>query len=171
MRSSRLLFPIFLPLCLLATPAAAQDFVSILGGAGYGTSQEQAGLGWSWHPGLLPDNGHWASYWELSLAHWDGSGNNHLWDVALTPYLRYQFTGPVGWYAEGGFGVHYLSHHYQRSSGTSATLYQFGSVLAVGYRFSGGSDLALRASHISNAGLKEPNPGISFVQLRYQYWF
>ena len=107
----------------------------------------------------------------MSLAHWDGSGRNDLWDAGITPYLRYQFSGTTGWYAEAGFGVHYLSRHYQRGSGISATRYQFGSVLAAGYRFSGGSDLALRLAHISNAGLKEPNPGITFVQMRYQYWF
>ena len=171
MRTNRLFLPILLALGLLAAPAAAQGFVSVLGGAGYGTAQEQLGLGWSWHPGLLPDDGHWVSYWEASLARWDGPGSNHLWDAGLTPYLRYQFSGTSGWYAEAGFGVHYLSRHYERSGGRSATLYQFGSVLAAGYRFAGGSDVALRAAHISNAGLREPNPGISFVQLRYQYWF
>lgn len=164
--------PLLLSLALLfPLPVRAQTVVSVLGGAGYGTSQEQAGLGWSWHPGLLPDNGHWSSYWELSLARWQGNADNRLWDAGLTPYLRYQPSGPVGWYVEAGVGVHYLSRHYRRTDTRSATLYQFGSVLAAGYHFAGGSDLALRAAHISNAGLKEPNPGISFLQLRYQYWF
>ncbi len=168
MRLGRLLC--LLALCLSPISASAQTEVSVLGGGGYRTAMEQVGLGWSWHPALLPDNGHWASYWELSLGHWDGPGN-HLWDAGLTPYVRYRFSGRVGWYAEAGFGAHYLSDHYRRGSGTSATLYQFGSVLAAGYRFSGGSDLALRAEHVSNAGIEEPNPGISFLQLRYQYWF
>ena len=48
--------------------------------------------------------------------------------------------------------------------GASATLYQFGSVLGIGYRYAGGSDLSLRAEHVSNAGIR-------FVQLRYQYGY
>jgi lipid A 3-O-deacylase len=29
------------------------------------------------------------------------------------------------------------------------------------------ADLSLRLQHVSNAGIKEPNPGENFVQLRY----
>jgi lipid A 3-O-deacylase len=32
-------------------------------------------------------------------------------------------------------------------------------------------ELQLRLEHVSNAGIKEPNPGANFVQLRYALHF
>ena len=39
----------------------------------------------------------------------------------------------------------------------------------IGYRFDR-YDVSLRLQHLSNAGIKNPNPGINFLQLRFQYW-
>ena len=56
-----------------------------------------------------------------------------------------------------------------RNLGTS---YLFGSDVGVGYRFDRkGFEIGYRFQHISNAGIKEPNDGINFHQLRLQYHY
>jgi hypothetical protein len=43
--------------------------------------------------------------------------------------------------------------------------------LALGRSFGSGDrhEIALRAKHFSNGGVREPNPGLNFVQLRYSF--
>ena len=50
---------------------------------------------------------------------------------------------------------------------------QFQSHLAVGHVLGerGEHDLGLRIEHFSNAGIREPNPGMNFGSLRYTYRF
>ncbi len=44
--------------------------------------------------------------------------------------------------------------------------------MGVGYRFDRkGFEIGYRFQHISNAGIKEPNDGINFHQLRLQYHY
>ncbi|HYL90521.1 MAG TPA: acyloxyacyl hydrolase, partial [Burkholderiales bacterium] len=31
-------------------------------------------------------------------------------------------------------------------------------------------DVSMRLQHLSNAGIKNPNPGVNFLQVRFQYW-
>ena len=57
-------------------------------------------------------------------------------------------------------------------------LYQSGAAaqlvrdhLGIGYRFGARKehDVSFRAQHLSNAGYRNPNPGINLLLLRYQY--
>ena len=50
-------------------------------------------------------------------------------------------------------------------------MFNFGDHLAVGRSFGvqREHELALRVQHFSNGGIKEPNPGETFLQLRYVY--
>jgi hypothetical protein len=54
-----------------------------------------------------------------------------------------------------------------------STKVQFGDHLGAGYRFGvkGAWDLSYRFQHLSNAGIKKPNDGINFNQIRLQYHF
>ena len=51
--------------------------------------------------------------------------------------------------------------------------FQFGDHIGAGVRFGdkGRYDVGYRYQHLSNAGIKEPNQGINFHQLRLQYHF
>ena len=62
---------------------------------------------------------------------------------------------------------------FQSRSRSFSTEFNFQSHLAVGYALGahGEHDLALRIEHFSNAGIRQPNPGIEFVSLRYTYRF
>ena len=52
-----------------------------------------------------------------------------------------------------------------------STKFQFGDHIGVGARFGAANrhDLGLRLQHVSNGGIKNPNPGINLLLLRYQY--
>ena len=51
--------------------------------------------------------------------------------------------------------------------------FQFGDHVAGGVRFGdkGQYDVQLRLQHLSNGGIKHPNPGINFAILGFQYHF
>ena len=65
-------------------------------------------------------------------------------------------------------GLHIVSGTHLQDNVSLSTRFQFGDHIGVGVR-RGHYDLGLRLQHLSNAGLRNPNPGINFVQLRVAY--
>jgi hypothetical protein len=107
-----------------------------------------------------------AGYWELSGAIWDNPDESSI-DLAVTPVLRIERTRI---YAEAGIGLHLVSHRISAAR-VFSTIYQFGDHVGAGCRFGPGGryDLGLRIQHISNGGVRSPNPGINFLLVRLQY--
>ncbi len=90
----------------------------------------------------------------------------------MTPVLRL-FPGGSRWFVEGGIGANLLLPIYQSESKRFSTSFNFGDHLAIGRIFGkdGGHEIALRFQHFSNAGIREPNPGENFLQIRYSRRF
>jgi len=109
---------------------------------------------------------HLAGYWEFSAAIWDNHEES-VADVSATPVFRFARAAA---YVEGAIGVHLVTTRISAQRIFSSA-FQFGSHVGAGYRFGPARryDLGLRVQHISNGGLREPNPGINFVLLRFQY--
>lgn len=100
---------------------------------------------------------------DLSLANVDARRGNVV-QLAALPVLRYQ-PQAVGFFAEFGLGAAYVSKtHWARRHDLGSRLH-FASRLGGGYDF-GAYALSLNVSHISNAGLKQPNDGADMVDLR-----
>jgi hypothetical protein len=106
-------------------------------------------------------------YWEVSAGLWDNPDNTTA-NVAFTPVFRLQ---RGGFYVEGGIGMHLVTTHVSAHR-VFSTSFQFGEHIGGGLRFGEGGryDLGVRVQHISNGGLDEPNPGINFAILRFQYY-
>jgi hypothetical protein len=165
-------------LAMPADPARALDGVSLEGGNGDGVTMGRAALQWDWKARWLQTgNWHLGGYWNVALGYWnknDTAPGQHddLFDFGLTPVLRFQPNGLAGPYVEAGIGLHLLSH---TSIGDKqmSTAVQFGNHIGVGYRFGArrSYEIGYRFQHLSNAGIKKPNPGINFHQLRAQYHF
>ena len=102
-------------------------------------------------------------YWEASAGVWDGNRGT-IYDLGLTPVFRFG----ERFYAEGAIGVHWLSSTGIESARDFSTHFQFGDHLGVGWR-RGDYDLSVRLQHLSNGGIRNPNPGINFLLLRLQY--
>ncbi len=138
------------------------------------------GLQWDWQKKWL-DTGNWhvGGYWDLNLGYWDNSStaktNNGLADIGLTPVFRFQQNNPGRFapYVEAGVGMHFLSETSVSEERKFSTSFQFGDHVGVGLRFGdkGRYDVGYRYQHLSNAGIKDPNQGINFHQLRLQYRF
>jgi lipid A 3-O-deacylase len=111
----------------------------------------------------LGDTWRLAGYWELTAGVWDNRDDSTA-EVALTPVFRVE---RGRFYLEGAIGFHLVQTHISAER-TFSTAFQFGDHLGAGFHF-GRYDLALRVQHLSNGGLRDPNPGINFVLVRLQY--
>ena len=104
------------------------------------------------------------------LAYWHGREHpavrNSLWDASLTPMLRWigpQAAGIRG-FAELGVGVRALSATRINTERTFSSAFQFGETGGAGIAFGERQryELGVFVQHISNAGIKEPNNGITY---------
>ncbi|MDA8445054.1 acyloxyacyl hydrolase [Paracidovorax valerianellae] len=116
-------------------------------------------------------------YWDIYASRWsfngvDGPGNITL--IGFTPTFRMRpDNGRANWFWEGGVGITYADSKYHIPDKEFSTRYNFGSHLGVGYSLGAQREheIMVRVQHLSNAGIKKPNPGENFVQLRYAYHF
>ena len=116
--------------------------------------------------------------WDAYLSEWrtDAApgGRRHFTQVGLVPMFRYRLDrGASPWVGEGGVGVSYLSASYSNRVKEFGSQWNFSDHLGVGRNFGAERqhEVGLYVKHVSNAGLKSPNPGETFVQLRYGYTF
>ncbi len=155
-----------LPLSLLMVNAYALDSLSAEMGRGTrGVDEWRVGLQWRQQPKWL-ENTLMRLYWDATLGTWE-SDIGSLQDLGLTPTFRYGHEH--GAYFDVGIGFHVLSETQISSQIEFSTKFQFGDHLGIGYRFDR-YDVSARLQHLSNAGIRDPNPGINFLQLRLQYW-
>jgi hypothetical protein len=116
----------------------------------------------------LPPVSDWrlAGYWELSAAAWDNHDESSA-DLGLTPVFRIERASA---YVEAAIGFHLVQTRISAAR-VFSTAFQFGDHLGAGIRFGPGGryDLGMRLQHISNGGIRRPNPGINFLLLRFQY--
>lgn len=87
---------------------------------------------------------------------------------------RYRFSaGESSWFAELGVGAGLMDRAYHTPGREFSTAFQFTEVVGAGVSLGGHGqhEVAMRLQHFSNAGIKEPNPGETFMRARYTYRF
>jgi lipid A 3-O-deacylase len=134
------------------------------------------GAVWDWRWQKPLSGGLLTGYWELSFGRWssqaDPNGNSSAWvtQLGVTPVLRW-FPGAdtARWFVEAGIGANVLAPIYRSRDKRFSTAFNFGDHLAVGWYLGAEQrqEISLRVQHFSNAGIKHPNPGENFLQLRY----
>ena len=164
----------------LSGNALAVDGVSVEYGNGDAANMARAGMSWNWDKQWFAE-GDWlvTGFWEVSLASWRGhsaAGNNQtVTDVGITPVFRLQQKNPGGFapYAEAAIGFHLITPTFIYATRVFGSAFQFGDHIGVGARFGDRRqfDLGYRFQHLSNGGIKKPNQGISFNQIRFAYHF
>jgi hypothetical protein len=157
---------------LLSPNAQAIDSWSLEAGSGNTVDVWRAGAQWKWQKKWFTDGAwHLGGYWDLQIGQWKGASN--ITDIGLTPTFRFAPASGLGPYVEGAIGFHYLSGKNISTAKQFSSNFQFGDHIGAGYRFGdkGRYDLGLRLQHVSNGGIKKPNPGINFALVRFQYHF
>ena len=81
--------------------------------------------------------------------------------------------GRSAFFVEAGIGATLADKRYQTPEREFSTRFNFASHLGAGLRLGARRqhEVMLRVQHVSNAGIKHPNPGNNFVQLRYALHF
>lgn len=158
--------------------AAAIDGVAVELGRGDGTDMGRIAVQSDWRTQWFRGaNWHVGGYWDFALGQWHRGGvrageNEDITELGVTPVFRLQANDRRGLYAEAAIGFHFLS---RTSIGDKrlSTSFQFGDHVGLGYRFGakGAYDLSYRFQHLSNGGIKRPNSGLNFSQIRLQYHF
>lgn len=127
---------------------------------------------WAWRTGVLGAD--LTGQTEAYISHWSadafGAGRQSYTQLGLLPVLRLRFDrGRSDWFAEAGIGVTWMDKVYATPDKQFSTSGNFHDMLGVGYSFGTNREheLGLRLVHYSNAGIRRPNPGIEFLQLRY----
>jgi lipid A 3-O-deacylase len=111
--------------------------------------------------------------WTARVMYWNAEHpqpfGKHLWDASFIPTLRlserrFEAAQP---FVEAGIGAHLLSATALDNRSLS-TAFQFGEQLAVGIRIPGRVPLtfSVRAEHVSNGRIKQPNSGVTFASFR-----
>lgn len=161
--------------CATAADSGAQSpSVYLQGGAAsHGTRALTLGATLPWGDWQKPlGSGVLTGHWDGYVSRWTYDGVHHggLVLLGLTPVLRWTPDGGRSpWFFQGGIGVTLMNHLYRTPGEEFSTAFNFASHLGVGLRFGEHrqQEMMLRVQHISNAGIKHPNPGINYLQLRY----
>ncbi|MFM0209452.1 acyloxyacyl hydrolase [Paraburkholderia sediminicola] len=160
--------------------AAADQFgVQVAAGvADHHAKKLDLGLVWDpdltwWQIGVW----HFALIGEAHAAWWhtnEGNVHDDIGEFGVTPIIRFiKGSGSIRPFIEAGAGIRVLSSPRISSDFTFATAFQFSPMAGVGVQLGERQQyqVGYRFQHISNGGIKEPNPGINFQQLYLQYNF
>lgn len=148
-------------------------------GVAQSTHQLSAGLDWDWGQQWSLGSGQVTGYWEVSVAGWSypsATGRRSAWlaQFGVVPVLRYRSDeGRSPWFYEFGIGATVTTTLYETERKRFSSNFNFGDHLAIGRSFGpqNRQEWALRLEHFSNGGIKKPNPGENFVELRYTHRF
>jgi lipid A 3-O-deacylase len=142
-----------------------------------GSYSVTAGALWAWNWRGSFGNTEATGMTEVYLSRWDSHGavqRQTLTQAGVLPLVRLRLDhGRSPWFFEGGIGVTVMDNLYRNHGKEFSTRFNFVDVFGVGRSIGADRrrDVSLRLAHISNANLKQPNPGENFLQLRYAMMF
>lgn len=113
---------------------------------------------------------------EFELAAWNVPRARDLVELGYSPVLRLERKlsgGARNLFVEGSIGVRLLSHARLAADHSMGSAFQFSDMLGAGMQWGreGRSTLGVRFQHLSNFGIKKPNPGMDFLMLYYTHRF
>jgi hypothetical protein len=116
----------------------------------------------------------WSFYVEGTLGEWfshhhDAGQQTRFAQFTVAPAVRYTFGGALrAVFAEAGIGLSAIAPHFEDHNRRFSTIFNFDDHVALGVRLGehDENEISVRGEHFSNGGVKNPNPGQNFVQLR-----
>ena len=121
----------------------------------------------------------WSVYGEVVVGEWfvhhhDPGERTGFTQVTAAPVLRYAFGGMLrNVFVEAGIGLSLIAPHFHDHGRRFSTVFNFDDHASLGVRFGerGANEISVRGEHFSNGGIRNPNPGQNFAQLRYARHF
>ena len=177
MRISKACF-LILACGLAAAKVSAQDLRPsgwlIEAGTG-GAATRNATVGavwkWRWHPAWLGTELDGVT--EAYISEWNSltpTGRRNFTQVGVVPLLRLPAAAAGSrWYAEAGIGLSMTDPLFTTVDKQFSTRFNFIDIVGAGVKLGAyrSHEVGLRISHSSNGGIRKPNPGQNFLQLRY----
>ncbi|MGH8780817.1 acyloxyacyl hydrolase [Paraburkholderia sp.] len=179
-RGLALKISLFAGMLALSGVANADQFGVQLAGGVADHHVHKLDLGVVWDPGLnwwYIGDWHFTVVGEGHVAWWhtdEGNVHENVGEIGFTPVLRFiKGSGAIRPYFEAGAGVRLLTSPTISSHYSLGSAFQFADMVGVGAQFGNRQQyqVGYRFQHVSNASIKEPNPGINFSQLYLQYNF
>ncbi|SPA40128.1 putative lipoprotein [Cupriavidus taiwanensis] len=114
---------------------------------------------------------------EVNLANWralSSRPSSQLTEFGVSPIFRLSYAGDhITPFVEASVGLRVLSHTEIAGGHRMGSAFQFADMLGVGVAFGKAQRLTIgyRFQHLSNAGIKDPNPGTNFSvgYVRYRF--
>lgn len=151
----------------LPVPVAAAFFVEAGRSVRHGSDVAGVGLRWPVSLPMLRA----AAALEVAVNGWSvptPQRRQAVMQATLVPVLRWlPAVSAPAWFVEAGVGVSVHDGPYLVRPDDRISHWNFQDVLALGRRLGAGQEISLRWSHVSNAGLHEPNPGDNRLSLRW----
>ncbi|MGN5476236.1 acyloxyacyl hydrolase [Cupriavidus basilensis] len=131
-----------------------------------------SGFAWGNPQGWLLD-----LQWEVNVARWHSTSSSNPrnpWEFGVAPVVRLAWKR-YSWvpFLELSLGLRLMSETRSADDHIYSTAFQFSEYGGLGVAFGKDQQFAVgyRYQHISNGGIKEPNPGTGFstVYLRYRF--
>jgi len=166
---------------LCAAIGSAHAFERVSAVYGQGDSVDvfgiEAGSG-DWKRWQVGESWRLSAYGMGSLGYWrarEHTEHKELYDFAAAPVLRLQRARGAGVtpYLEASFGAHLLSRRHINGNREFSTAFQFGEFVGAGLLFGRREDfgVGVRLQHVSNGGIRNPNPGLTFTGMVLHYQF
>jgi len=160
-----------------AADSLAPDGVAFIGG--YGRDVAILGLELNWNfprAARIAEQGGFEPRLIAQVSYWLGTQSptphRSLWDFGLLPALRWTAPGAdlPRLFAEGAVGVNLLTATRINNDRIFSTAFQFAEQGGLGLSFGARSqyELELYVQHVSNARIKEPNDGLTYVGLLFR---
>lgn len=165
--------------CACASPASAQSLRPagyFVQGGGYSNHvwSVTGGITWPWAWRSTALGTEVSGQTEAFVSHWDAKrlngGRRGITQVGLVPMFRFRpEQGSSPWFVEGGIGVSSMDNRFMTPEKSFPTRFNFVDVVGVARSFGPARDqeIGLRVQHVSNAGIRRPNPGQNMLLLRY----
>lgn len=165
-----------LALSPLAALAAGGVPDGVFAGAGFAPSHSRSasvGAFWLWDWQGRFGNTQVTGMTEAYLSRWRAR-DDAVTQLAVLPLLRLRLDhGRSPWFMEGGIGVSLMDDLYRNHGKHFSTRFNFVDTFAIGRSVDPDRrhEVSVRLVHVSNADLKQPNPGENFLLLRYTVVF
>ena len=138
------------------------------------TTSIAAGAAWNWRWRRDYPHASLTGYTELLVARWRTDerverNSSDSTQFGLTPVLRISPSfARRRLFMELGIGANVITPVYRYADKRFSTPFNFGDHLGLGAELGADRQYAvtLRIEHFSNGGIKKPNPGVNFIQLR-----